>query len=262
MNRSTPGLPVHHKLLEFTQTHDHRVSDTIQPSHPLSSPSLPAPNPSQHQSLFQWVNSLQQVAKVLEFQLQPHSLQRNPRADLLQNGLVWCPCSPTLKSFLQQHSLKASILWCSAFLTVQLSHPYMTMGKTIALTRQTFLGKVMSLLLNMLSRWVITFLPRSKRLLISWLQSPSAVILEPQKIKSDTVSPVSPFISHEVMGPDAMIFVFWMLSFKPTFSLSSFTFIKRLFSSSLLSAISVVLTTLLYVKIEHSVSVLSLSLFL
>ena len=113
----------------------------------------------------------------------------------------------------------------------------MTTGKTIALTRPTFVGKVMSLLLNMLSRLVITFLPRSKRLLISWLQSPSAVILEPQKRKSDTVSTVSPSISHEVMGPDAMMLVFWMLSFKPTFSLSSFTFIKRLFSSSSLSAI-------------------------
>ena len=98
----------------------------------------------------------------------------------------------------------------------------------------------MSLLLNMLSRLVITFLPRSKRLLISWLQSPSAVILEPKKRKSDTVSPVSPSISHEVMGPDAMIFVFWMLSFKPTLSLSTFTFIKRLFSSSSLCAIRVV----------------------
>ena len=113
----------------------------------------------------------------------------------------------TLKSLLQQHSSKASILWCSAFFTVQLSHPYVTTGKT-ALTRWTLVGKVMSLLLNMLSRLVITFLPRSKRLLISWLQSPSAVILEPKKIKSDTVSTVSPSISHEVMGPDAMIFVF------------------------------------------------------
>ena len=108
----------------------------------------------------------------------------------------------TLRSLLQHHSSKASILWCSAFFTVQLSHPYMTTGKTIALTRQTFVGKVMSLLLNMLSRLVITFLPRGKRLLISWLQSPSAVILEPRKIKSDTVSTVSPSISHEVMGPD------------------------------------------------------------
>ena len=114
----------------------------------------------------------------------------------------------TLKSLLQHHSSKTSILRCSAFFTVQLSHPYMTTGKTIALTRRTLVGKVMSLLLNMLSRLVITFLPRSKRLLISWLQSPSAVILEPKrKIKSDTVSTVSPSISHEVMGPDAMIFV-------------------------------------------------------
>ena len=114
----------------------------------------------------------------------------------------------TLKSLLQHHSSKALILLCSAFFTVQLSHPYMTTGKTIALTRCTFVGKVMSLLLNMLSRLVITFLPRSKHVLISWLQSPSAVILEPRKIKSDTVSTVYPSISHEVMGPDAMIFVF------------------------------------------------------
>ena len=114
----------------------------------------------------------------------------------------------TLKSLLQHHSSKASILWLSAFFTVQLSHPYMTTGKTIALTRRTFVGKVMSLLLNVLSRLVITFFPRSKRLLISWLQSPSAVILEPIKVKSDTVSTVSPSISHEVMGPDAVIFVF------------------------------------------------------
>ena len=118
-----------------------------------------------------------------------------------------------LKSLLQHHNSKASILRHSAFFTVQLSHPYMTTGKTIALTRQTFVGKVMSLLLNMLSRLVITFLPRSRSLLISWLQSPSAVILEPPKIKCDTVSTVSPSISHEVMGPDAMILVFWMLSF-------------------------------------------------
>ena len=114
----------------------------------------------------------------------------------------------TLKSLLQHQSSKASILRCSAFFTVQLSQPYMTTGKTIALTRWTFIGKVMSLLFNMLSRLVITFLARSKCLLISWLQSPSAVILEPQKIKSYTVSTVSPSISHEVMGPDAMIFVF------------------------------------------------------
>ena len=107
----------------------------------------------------------------------------------------------TLKSFLQHHSSKASVLRRSAFCTVQLSYPYMTTGKTIASSRQTLVGKVMSLLLNMLSRLVITFLPRSKCLLLSWLQSPSTVILEPSKIKCDTVSTVSPSISHEVMGP-------------------------------------------------------------
>ena len=107
------------------------------------------------------------------------------------------------KSLLQHHSSKASILWLSAFFIVQLSHPYMTTGKTIALTRQMFVGKVMSLLFNMLSRLVIAFLPRSKHLLISWLQTPSTVILEPPKIKSATVSTVSPSICHEVMGWDA-----------------------------------------------------------
>ena len=111
----------------------------------------------------------------------------------------------TLKSLFQHHSSKASILWCSAFFTVHLSHPYMTTGKTIALTIRTFVGKVISLLFNVLSKSVITFLPRSKHLLISWLQSPSAVILEPPKIKSLTVSIVSPSICHEVVGPDAVI---------------------------------------------------------
>ena len=148
------------------------------------------------------------MAKVLEFQLSHDSYQRTPRADLLQNELDLLAVQGTLKSLLQHHSSKASILWHSAFFTVQLSHPYMTIGKTIALTRRTFVGTVMSLLFNMLSRLVITFLPKSKHLLISWLQSPSAVILEPRKIKSATVSTVSPSVCHEVMGPDAMIFVF------------------------------------------------------
>ena len=132
-------------------------------------------------------------------------------AGLISSRMDWLDLlavQGTLKSLLQRHTSKASILQCSAFFIVQLSHPYMTTGKTIALTRRTFVGKVMSLLLNMLSRLVITFLPRSKRLLISWLQSPSAVILERRKIKSATVSTVSPSISHEVMGPDAMIFVY------------------------------------------------------
>ena len=141
----------------------------------------------------------------------------------------------TLKQLLQHHSSEASILRCSAFFIVQLSHPYVTTGKTTALTSWTFVGKVMSLLFNMLSRLAIAFLPRSKHLLISWLQSPSAVVLVFKKIKSLTVSIVSPSICHEVMG-GAMTLVFWMLSFKPTFSLSSFTFIKRLFSSLSLSA--------------------------
>ena len=137
----------------------------------------------------------------------------------------------TLKNLLQHHSSKASNLWHSAFFTIELSPPYMTTGKTIDLTRWTFVGKVMSLLFNMLSRLVIAFLPRIKHLLISWLQSPSAVILEPPQ-KS---LPLFPHL-FAMKGPDAMIVVFWKLSFKPNFSLSSFTFIKRLFSSSLLSA--------------------------
>ena len=123
---------------------------------------------------------------------------------------------------------------------VQFSYPYMTTGKSVVLIRQTFVGKVTSLLFNILSRLAIAFLPRSKRLLISWLQSPCAVILEPNKIKSVTVSIVSPSICHKVMGLDVMIFIFWMLSSKLAFSFSSFTFIKRLFSSSSLSAMRVV----------------------
>ena len=173
--------------------------------------------------------------------IQHQSFKWIVRTDLLR--MVWLDLlavQGTLKSLLQHHSSKASILRDSVFFIVQPSHPYMTSGKTIALTKWTFVGKIMSLLFNMLSRLVITFLPRSKCLLISWLQSPSAVILEPKKIKFVTVSIVSPSVCHEVMGLDAVILVFWMLSFKPTFSLSSFTFIKRLFSSSSLCAIRVV----------------------
>ena len=175
---SMPGLPVHHQLPELTQTHVHRVSDAIQPTHLLSSPSPPAPNPFQHQGLFQWVNSLHEVAKV--FQLKLQLSQRTP--SLISFRMDWLDLlavQGTLKSLLQHHSSKASILQCSAFFTLQLSHPHMTTGKTIALTRWTFVGKVMSLLFNMLSTLVIIFLPRSKRLLISWLQSPFAVILDP-----------------------------------------------------------------------------------
>ena len=144
----------------------------------------------------------------------------------------------TLKSLLQHHSLEASILWLSAFFIVQLSHPYMTTGKTIALKRWTFVSKVMSLLFNMLSRLVIAFLPRSKRLLISWLQSPSTLILEPKKIVWNCFH-CFPIYLPWSDGTGCQDLSFWMLSFKPTFSLSSLTFIKRLFSS-LLSAIRVV----------------------
>ena len=149
MDCSTPGLPVHHQLLEFTQTHVHWVDDAIQPSHPLSSPSLPACNLFQHQDLFQWVSSSHQVAKVLELQLQHQSFQRNPRADLLQNGLVGSSCSlrDSQESSPTPQFKSISVLRHSAFFMVQLSHPYMTTGKTIALTRWTFVGKVIYLYL-------------------------------------------------------------------------------------------------------------------
>ena len=181
MDCSMPGLPVHHQLLEFTQTYVHWVSDAIQPSHPLLSPSPHAFNLSQHHGLFQWVSSSHQVVRYwsFTFSISP-SNEYTGLISFKMDCLDLLAVQGTLKSLLQHHSSKASILHHSAFFTVQLSHPYMTTGKTIALTRQIFVGKVMSLLWNMLSRLVITFLPRSKRLLISWLQSPSAVILEPR----------------------------------------------------------------------------------
>ena len=216
--------------LELAQTHAHGIGDAIQPFHPLSSPSPPAFNLSQHQGLFIWVSSSHLVAKVLEFQLQHQSFQWIFMTNF-PLGLTGCISSQSKglsrvfsNTTVQKHSLALSFLY-SPNLT-----SYMITGKS--LTRWTFVGKVMSLLFNMLSRLVITLLPKSKGLLISWLWSPSAVILEPKKIKSVVVSIFPPSICHEVMGPDAMIFAFWMLSFKPTFSLSSFTFIKRLFSSS------------------------------
>ena len=188
MNHSTPGPPVHHQLLEFTQIHVHRVSDTIQPSHPVvpfsSCPqSLPASVFSNESTLcMRWPKYWSFIFSIIPSKVIPGLISfRMDWLDLLE-------AQGTLKSLLQHHSSNASILWHSPFFTVQLSHPYMTTGRTIALTRQNLVGKVMSLLLNMLSRLVITFLPRSKHLLISWLQSPSAVILEPQKVKSDTVS--------------------------------------------------------------------------
>ena len=162
LNRSTPGLTVPHQLPEFTQTHVNRVSDAIQPSHPLSSPSPLAPNPSQHQSLCQWVNSSLRWPKYWSFSFSIIPSKEHP--GLISFRMDWLDLlavQGTLKSLLQHHTSEASILWLSAFFTVQLSHPYMITGKTIALTRRTFVGKVMSLLLNMLSRLVKTFLPRS-----------------------------------------------------------------------------------------------------
>ena len=240
-----PGLPVHHQLPKFTQTHVHWVSDATQPSHPLSSPSPPAfnfPNISVFSNESALCIRWPKHHWSFSFNISP-SNEHPSRTDLLYVGLVGSPCSPRdSQDLLQHHSSKASILRHSAFFIVQLLHPYMTTGKTIALTRWTFVGKVTSLLFNKLSRLVIAFLPRSKRLLISWLHLPSAVILKAEKIKSVTVSIVSPSICYEVMGPDAMIFIFLniegfkkfsfllyntgLVSFKTVFSCSSFTFIR------------------------------------
>ena len=169
----TAGFPVHHQLREFAQTHVHWVGDAIQQSCPLSSPS-PAFNLSEHQGLFQWISSSHQVAKYwnFSFSISPS----NEYSGLISFRIDWLDLlavQGTPKTLLQHHSSKVSILWHSAFFIVQLSHPYMTTGKTIALTKWTFFSKVMSLLLNMLSRLVIAFLPRSKCPLISQLQSPS-----------------------------------------------------------------------------------------
>ena len=191
MDCSMPGFPVHHQLLEATQTHVRWVGDAIQPSHPLSSTSLPAFNLSQNQGLFQGVSSSHQP-KYWNFSFSIYS--SNEYSGLISFRIDWLDrhiAQRTLKSLLQHQSSKASILQRLAFFIVQLSHSYMTIGKTIALTRWTFVRKKMSLLLNMLSRLVIVFLPRSKRLLISRLQSPSAAILEPRRRKSVTVSVVS-----------------------------------------------------------------------
>ena len=238
MDCSTPGFPVLHHLPELAQTHVCWVGDAIQPSHPLSSPS-PSFNLSQHRGLFQWVGSLLQMVKVLE--LQHQFFQWMFEVDFFEDWLVGSPCSPRdsqesspTPQFKSINTLVLSFLYGPALTSI---HDY---WKTIALTRWTFAGKVMSLLFNMLSRLEIAFLPLSKRLLISWLQSPSAVILELKKIKICHCLCCFPFVCHEVMRPDAMIFILWMLSFKPAFSPSSFTFIKRLFSSSSFSAFRLV----------------------
>ena len=237
---SMAGFLVFHHLLEVAQTHVHKVGDAIQLFCCLLSPSPPALNLSQHQGLFQWISSSHQVAKLLELHLQHPSFQWIFRIELIYDWLACHPCSPRDSQesspiqFKSINSSALSLLYGRTLTTI------MTTEKTIALMRQTTFGKVMSLFFNMLSRFVIAFLPSSKHLLISWLQSPSAVILQHKKIKSVTVSIVSPYICHEVSGPDTVIFLFWMLSFKPDISLTSFTFIKKLFSSSSFSAIRMV----------------------
>ena len=195
MDCSTPGLPVHHQLLEFNQIHVHWVSDAIQPSHPRSSPSPLTFNLSQHQDLFKWVSSSHQVAKVLEFQLQHQSFQWTPKdwspsgwtgwISLQSKGLSRVFSNTTV----QKHQFFGGelSLWSNSHI-----HTW-PQEKTIALTRWTIVDKVMSLLFNILPKLVMVFLPRSKGLLISWLQSPSAVILEPPKIKPLTF-PLFPYL--------------------------------------------------------------------
>ena len=207
MDCSTQGFPVHHQLLELAQNLVHWVRDAIQLSHPLSSPSPPVPIfPSIR------VSSSESVLHITWPNYWSFSISIRPSneySELISLRMDWLDLlavQRTLKSLLQHHSSKASILRHSAFFIVQFLPPYMTTGKTIALTRWTFVGKVTSLLFTMVSRLVITFLPRSKRLLILWLQSPSAVILQLKKIKSIAVSIVSLSICLEVIGPDAMIF--------------------------------------------------------
>ena len=179
MDCNTPGFPVYLQIPELAQTHVRWVGDAIQLFHPLSSSSPPAFNLSQYQGLFQWVSSFYQVAKSIGALTSAPVLPMN----IQDNWLDLLVVQGTLKNLLQYHSSKASVLLCSAFFMVQLSHPYLTTGKTLALTIQTSVGKVMSLLFNMLSRFVTAFLPRSKCILISWLQSSPAMILEPEKIK-------------------------------------------------------------------------------
>ena len=170
---ATPWTAVYQTSLsfiisQFAQTHVHWVGDAIQPPHPLSPPSPPALNLSQHQGLVQWVRFLLHVAKVLELQLQHQSFQYSGLISFRIDWFDLLAVEGTFESLLQHHSSKSSILWCSVFFMIQLSYPYMTTGKTITLTRQTFVGKVMSLLFNILSGLIIAFLARSKRLLISY----------------------------------------------------------------------------------------------
>ena len=204
MDGSMPGSSFLYHLLEFAQIHVHWVSDTMLPSNPQPPLLLPSIFPSIRWPKY-WsfsISPCNEYSKLVYF-----------RIDWLDLLAVWL----TLKSLLQHYISKVSFLQCSAFFMYQLLRQYMTTGKTIALTIWTFVGRVMSVLFNMLSRFTIAFLPESKCLLISWLQSPSAVILEPLKIKSVTASTFSPSTCHDTMGWDTMILVFWMWSFEQLF---------------------------------------------
>ena len=238
MDCSMPGFPVLHYLLKFAQL---MFTELVMPyNHPILC--YPLLLPSIFPSIRVFSNELALRISWPKYESFSFSLSNEHSSGLISFRTAWFDLADqkTLKSLLQHHSLKPSILWHSAFFTVQLSHPYMTTGKTIALTALTFVGKVTSLIFNTL-KFVIAFLPRSNHLLISWQKSPSTVILEPKKMKSFIVSIFSSSICHEVMGPDAMMLVFWMLSLKPAFSQPPFTFIKRLFSSSWLYVIRLVL---------------------
>ena len=209
MDCSTPGLPVHHQLQELVQTHAHRVSDAIQHfilCHPLLLPPSIFPSirvfSNESALRIRWPKN-----RSFSFSISPS----NEYSGLISFRMDWLDLlavQGTFKSLLQYHSSKLSILQRSAFFIIQLSHPYTATGKTIALTRRTFVAKVMSLLFNMPSGLVTAFFRRSKCILISWLQSPSTVILERKKTKSVTLSTVSPSYCYEVMGPDTMIFFF------------------------------------------------------
>ena len=236
MDCSMPGLPVHHQLPEPTQTYDHRFSDAVQPFHPLSSPS-PAFNLSQHQGLsnesvlcIRWpkywsfsfsINPSNEYSGLISFRIEGFDhlavqwLSRVFSSTIIQKCQFFGAQPSSSSSYICTWLLEKPQLWL-----------YMDLSQQSDVSA-----------FNMLCRFVIAFLPKSKFLLISWMQSMSAVILEPPKKASFTVSIISPFICHQVMGLDAIIFIFWILSFKPPSSLSSFTFIKKPFSSSLLSAI-------------------------
>ena len=217
MDCSTPGFPVHRQL---------PYSISCKGTYSISCPSSRWCHPTISSSIIPFSSCLQCFPASGSFPVSyfflsgGQSIGASASVSVLPMNIQdWFPgwVQGTLKSLLQHRSSDASILWHSAFFIVQLSHPYMTTGKTIALARRTFVGKVMSLLFNILYRLVIAFLSRSKCLLISWLQSPSTVILEPKKTKSATVCIVYPSICHEMMGPDAMILVFWMWSLSQLF---------------------------------------------